>query len=326
MLRLPEFTYVAPRSLHEAVRLLSDSGPDGALMAGGTDLLPHMKRRQRTPRVIIGLRHLAELRGLRGAREAGVAIGAASTLAEVARHPEIIAGYPALAQAIGQIATPAIRQMGTVGGNLLIETRCACYDLPAHTREALGHCLKDGGPICLVAPRSPRCWAIASSDTAPILIALGARTRLVAAGGERVVPLAELYRDDGLRPLSMRPGEILTEILLPPSGARAAYRKVRRRGAIDFPMLGVAVAMRYAPDGVVADARIVLGAIASAPVTAHAAADALTGRTLDPPTVAAAAEAAAKVARPLENADLAAAWRKHMVRVTVERALRDLAV
>jgi len=326
MLRLPEFRYVAPRSLDEAMRLVEESGPEGAVMAGGTDLLPRLKRRQHLPGTIIGLRRVPELGGIRGTRHRGLTIGAGCTLADLGRHEEIAQGYPALRHALGQIATPAIREMGTIGGNLLIDTRCACFDLPGHTRDALGHCLKDGGSICLVAPRSPRCWATASSDLAPVLIALAARVRLRSPAGERVIPVEALYRDDGLHPLTRRPGEILTEVLLPPDGeVHAVYRKVRRRGAIDFPLLGVAVAVQRAADGRVTQARIVLGAVASAPLSAGEAAQFLVGRPLDPPTVSAAAELAGRRARPLENADLSAAWRKHMVRITVARALEAIA-
>lgn len=326
MLRLPAFRYVAPRTLYEAAEHLAEDGPDAAAVAGGTDLLPHMKRRQRTPSVLVGLRHLKELHGIRSTPDGGLAIGAGCTLAEVSQHPALAARYPALTRAAELVATPTVRQMGTIGGNLCIDTRCTCFNLPLLTRTAQGLCLKDGGPICVVAPRSPRCWAVASSDTAPLLIALGARVHLMSITGERTIPLAELYCDDGLHPLSLRHGEVLTEILLPPAdGTRAVYKKVRRRGTIDFPVLGVAVAVRGAPADPVADARIVLGAVASTPIVAADAARLLMGSHLDPEVAAAAAVAAAGAAKPLENTDFTAGWRKHMVRVTVERAIREVA-
>ncbi len=325
MLRLPPFRYVAPPTLADAVALLGAAGPEAALMAGGTDLLPRMKRRQRTPAVLVGLRHLRELREIGPAAEEGLVIGAGCTLHAVSRHPRVLAGYPALAQAAAQVATPTVRRMGTIGGNLCIDTRCTFFDLPQHTRMATGRCLKDGGTVCLAAPRSPRCWAVASSDTAPLLIALGARVRLVGPEGERVIPLRDLYRDDGLRPLTLRPAEVLSEILLPPAdGVRAVYRKVRRRGSIDFPLAGVAVAVRRNGGSVVEEARIVIGAVGSAPLVAEAAAAQLVGRPLDADTVAAVAAAAAHPARPLDNTDLTGAWRKHLVRVTVARALKEI--
>jgi len=327
MLRLPPFRYVAPRTLEEAVAILAEGGPDAAAMSGGTDLLPHMKRRQRTPALVVGLRHLRELRGIHRTPEGGITVGAACTLHHVSHDPEVLLQYPALADAAAQVASPTLRRMGSIGGNLCIETRCTYFDLPEHTRIASGRCLKDGGNICLAAPSSPRCWAIASSDTAPLLIALGAQVRLVGPDGERVILLQNLYRHDGLRPLALRPAEILTEILLPPAdGLRAVYRKVRRRGSIDFPLVGVAAALRSNGGSLIEDARIVVGAVASAPLVAVEAGRQLVGRPLDADAIAAAASAAAYPARPLDNADLAGAWRKHMVRVTVERALRGLAL
>ena len=326
MLRLPGFSYISPRTLAEATARLAEGGPDAAAIAGGTDLLPHMKRRQRCPAVLVGLRHLRELQGIGGTPAQGLTIGAGCTLAEVTQHPGIREAYPALARAAGMVATATVRQMGTIGGNLCIETRCTYFDLPEHTRIALGRCLKDGGSICLVAPRSPRCWAVASSDTAPILVALGARVRLVGPEGERVIALHELYRHDGLRPLALRSAEVLAEILLPPAdGVRAVYRKVRRRGSIDFPVLSVAVALRRDARATVSEARIVLGAVASGPLVAEEAAALLTGTPLDAEAISVAAAAAAHLARPLDNTDLTGAWRKHMVRVTVERAIRELA-
>ncbi len=305
--------------------MLSEAGPDSAVMAGGTDLLPHMKRRQQLPRLLIGLRGASDMCGIGATADGGVRVGAGCILAEVAGHRLIRATYPALSAALRTIASPAIRQMGTIGGNLCIETRCRCHDLPALTREGLGHCLKDGGAICLVAPRSPRCWAVAASDAAPILIATDARVRLVAAHRERVIPLRELYRDDGLRSLTLERDEILADIVLPPAdGMRAVYQKVRVRGAIDFAALGVAVMVRQAPDGILADARIVLGAVASAPVVANEAARVLVGRRMDANVAREAAEAAGRAVKPLENADLSAAWRKQMVRVTTARALQAI--
>lgn len=326
MLRLPSFEYETPHTLDEAAGMLARAGPDAALMSGGTDLLPRMKRRQRTPAVVIGLRGLRELREIRVTAEGDLRIGAGCALAEVAGAAAVRARYPALAQALACIASPTIRQMGTLGGNLCLETRCRCFDLPAHTREALGHCLKDGGPICLIAPRSPRCWAVAASDAAPVLIALGARVRLVTAREARVLPLEAMYRDDGLRSLTLEAGEILAEILLPPpDGVRATYYKARVRGAIDFAAAGVAVAVRRDPGGTVAGARIVLGAVASAPVVAEAAARVLIGRRMDAQVVREAATAAGRAVKPLENADLSAAWRKQMVAVATVRALRSVA-
>jgi 4-hydroxybenzoyl-CoA reductase subunit beta len=186
--------------------------------------------------------------------------------------------------------------------------------------------MKKDGDICLVAPGSSRCWAISSTDTAPVAISLDARVRLVGPQGERVVSAAALYRDDGMQYLTKDPGEILTEVILPPAeGWRTTYWKLRRRGSFDFPVLGVAAALRSAPDGTVEDARIVLGAVGSHPVVASDAAALLTGQRLTPDLIARAAQVAFQPAKPLDNADLTIGYRKKMARVYVERALRELA-
>jgi 4-hydroxybenzoyl-CoA reductase subunit beta len=255
-----------------------------------------------------------------------VGVGAGVTLAELAAHPEISEGYRALALAAGAVSTPPLRNMGTFGGNLCLDTRCNYYNQTYHWRKSIGFCMKKDGDICLVAPGGSKCWAISSSDTAPVAIALGAQIRLVGPGGERLIPAAALYRDDGMEFLTKTPEEILTEIVLPPAdGWRTTYWKLRRRGSFDFPILGVAAALRQAPDGTVEDARIVLGAVASHPVVAAEAAGLLRGQRPTPDLIARVAQVAFQPAKPLDNADLTIGYRKKMARVYIERALRELA-
>lgn len=326
MLRLPPFTYLAPRTVEEAVRSVREAGPDAVLVAGGTDLFPNMKRRQIEPKTVVGLRGIPDLGRLAGDAGRGMALGACVTLTQVSSHPEIARGYRALALAAGSVSTPLLRNMGTLGGNLCLDTRCTYYNQTYHWRKSIGFCMKKDGEICLVAPGSPRCWALSSTDTAPAAIALGARVRLVGPAGERVVPVASLYHDDGIRYLAKSPDEVLVEVLLPPAdGWRSTYWKLRRRGSFDFPVLGVAAALRLDSDGTVAEATIVLGAVASRPLEAVEAAQILRGQRLDPDLIARAASRAAQPARPLDNADLTLAYRKKMVRIFVERALRELA-
>jgi len=256
MLRLPSFTYVAARTLEEAVRRIADAGPDGMLVAGGTDLYPNMKRRQFEPKVLVGLRAIRDLGQISGDRRTGMTVGGGMTLADLAAHPEIAGAYRALALAAGAVSTPPLRNMGTFGGNLCLDTRCNYYNQTYHWRRSIGFCTKKDGDICLVAPGSPRCWAISSTDTAPAAIALDARVRLVGPRGHREIPAAALYRDDGMNYLAKAPEEILTDVLLPAvDGWKTTYWKLRRRGSFDFPILGVAAALRCAPDGTVEDAR-----------------------------------------------------------------------
>ena len=252
-------------------------------------------------------------------------LGAGVTLTTLANHPVILEHYTALATAAGSVSTPQLRNMGTIGGNVLLDTRCNYYNQTEFWRHSIDYCMKKDGEVCLVAPGSPRCWAISSADTAPVLVSLNAQVRLVSARGERSIPVRELFRDDGMNPYTRASDEILTEIILPPAaGWRSVYLKLRRRGSFDFPILGVAVALRFAGDRTVTEARITLGAVASHPVEATEAAQKLVGQPLSPELIDAVAVAAAKRAKPLDNADLTINYRKQVTPVFVRRALSQL--
>lgn len=327
MMRLPPFRYLAPKSLREAANMLADHGPQAMVVAGGTDLFPNMKRRQQEPKVVIGLRGVPELRGVHNG--SGAVAGAGLTLAQVAASPLLRERYPALAAAAGLVSTPHLRSMGTLGGNLCLDTRCNYYDQSYHWRKSIDFCMKktEANPlaICWVAPGSPRCWAVSSTDCAPVAVALGASVRLVNSQGERVIPAIELFRDDGIDYLTRRPDEILAELILPPAvGWRSTYLKLRRRGSFDFPILGVAAAIREEA-GVVAEARLVLGAVNSSPTDVSAKTEPLIGQRLSAEAIDAVVENVWRDARPLDNTDLNYAWRKRMARVYVRRALRELA-
>jgi len=327
MLRLPPFTYMVPRSLAEAVAMIANQEPaEAMLVAGGTDLYPNMKRQQYEPKILVGLRQLRELYGLTGNARDGLTIGAGMTLTHMSQQRDILTGYPALATAAGLVSTPQLRNMGTMGGNLCVDTRCNYYNQTYWWRQAIGFCMKKDGATCWVAPGSTRCWAVSSSDTAPVLIALHAQVRLVGPAGERLLPVHALYRDDGISYLGKRHDEIITHILIPPAtGTVMAYVKVRRRGAFDFPVLGVAVALRLDDAGVCTEARVVLGAVASAPLLAPEAAAVLVGQRLTPEVIDTAAQVAFRPVKPLDNTDLTLSYRKKMVRVHVTRVLRQLA-
>jgi len=322
MLRLPHFTYLAPRDVDEATSLLAEHGRQATVVAGGTDLYPNMKRRQQEPAVIIGLRAISSLRAIQPSEHGGLCVGATASLHDVATHPVIAERYPALGVAAGLVSTPHLRRMGTLGGNLCLDTRCTYYDQTYHWRKSIDFCLKKDGAICWVAPGSARCWAVSSSDTAPVAVALRARLTLrSAAQGERCVEAGEFFRDDGITYLTRRPDEILTSIEFPRlAGWRMTYEKLRRRGSFDFPVLGVAAAVKLT-DGIVEDLRLVLGAVGSSPVDQSKLAEPLVGSRPTVEAIRAVAANAYKGARPLDNTDLAYAWRKKMARVYVERAL-----
>jgi 4-hydroxybenzoyl-CoA reductase subunit beta len=284
-----------------------------------------MKRRQQTPKTVISVMRLRDLHEMRGDAESGMVIGAAISLTDIVENPSIKRHYPVVAHAAKLISTPLLRNMGTIGGNLLLDTRCNYYDQNYEWRKGINFCMKKDGEICWVAPSSPKCWAVQSSDLAPLMVALGAKVKLVSTDGERMVEAADLYNNDGIKYLNKRPDELLTEIHLPPrNGQRAVYKKLRRRGAFDFPVLGVAAALDVAADGTVKDARIVLGGVAPAPIPIKEAEAALIGQPFDRERMQEAAEACYVKARPLDNTDFVMGWRKQMARPYVLRALEEL--
>lgn len=356
MLRLPPFRFLLPTSAREAASMLADHGPDAMVVAGGTDLYPNMKRRQFEPKVLVSLRGLPDARGI--AVNGGLRLGAMATLSEVAGHPGVQARWPAIAKAAGLVSSPPLRNAGTIGGNLCVDTRCTYYNQTEFWRASIGYCMKrptggfslgasagltparviidakaggdtatkKDGSICLVAPGSDKCWALSSSDTAPVMVALGAEVTLAGPDGERRIPVAQLFGRDGIAYLAKRPDEVLTDIHVPDrTGWAMTYRKLRRRGSIDFPILGVAASVKRDGGGIVQDARLVLGAVQTHPLEAASAQEFLKGKPLDAETIEMAAGIAYQPARPLDNADLSYAWRKRMARIEVSRALRELA-
>ena len=313
MMRLPWFEHRAPRSIAEAARILAAEGPGAMLIAGGTDLLPNMKRRQMAPKILVSLKKIPEL------RFNGNCIGAGTTLTEIVNNPALPRG---LRQAAHQVATVHLRNMGTIGGNLCLDTRCNYYNQNYEWRKAIDFCLKKDGEVCWVATASKRCVAASSTDCAPALMALGAKVKLVSSDGEREIALEDLYNNDGIDYLKRRPDEILTEIRIDRIST-STYWKLRRRGAFDFPVLGVAAAA-VIEGGIVAEARIALGAVASRPFLVGKAAEFLKGKKLSDEVIEAAAKIVASRAKPMDNADLDLYWRKGVAAEFVGYALREL--
>ena len=335
MLRLPRFRVLSPRTYREAAKLLDDHGaaeldrsrgtPTLRVMvvAGGTDLFPNMKRRQFAPEILVSLVHVRNAAGMQENGE--LVISAGTTLTALARDPRVRERYAALAEAAEVVSTPQLRNMGTIGGNVCLDTRCNWYDQSLFWRTAEGYCMKTNPEIvCRVATSSPRCLAVASADTVPALIVLGATVHFEDAAGARDVRLAEFYREDGISPSTLRPNEVLTDVTIPhEDGWRSTYVKLRDRGSFDFPIAGVAVAVRY--DGrAVTDARVAITALASRPILVDAARAALVGTRLEDEAIAAAADAVHKTARPMDNTSGTISQRKRASRVLTERALRAL--
>jgi 4-hydroxybenzoyl-CoA reductase subunit beta len=334
MMRVPSFRYFAPKTVAEAAKILKAEGPGAKLVAGGTDLIPNMKRRQQVPSVLIGLRKVEELKTFSAGD--GLTFGAGLSLTAVGEIAELPESQRALRMAAGKVATPHIRNMGTLGGNLLLDTRCNYYNQNHTWRAAIDYCKKAPGPdgvaveevqengICWVATGSKRCWAVSSSDTAPALVALGAEVTLVSSEGERRIPLTELYNNDGMAFLKKAPGEILTAVHLPAADEswRSTYWKLRRRGSFDFPVLAVGAALKLDGDAVVEGARLALGAVASYPIDVDTSE--LIGKKLTDEVIEAFAKKAAKPAKPMDNTDYELSWRKTVMKRTIASALREL--
>jgi 4-hydroxybenzoyl-CoA reductase subunit beta len=329
MMRLPPFRFHSPASVAEAVKILAEEGSTAMLLAGGTNLLPHMKRGQQKPKTLISLRRIESLRQFSQDSDltpgSGLTLGAGLTLADIVDNDTVRERYTGLWQAASQVASPQLRNMATIGGNLCLDTRCNFYDQSEDWRKAINYCLKKDGEICWVVTKSKKCRAVSSTDTAPALISLGAKVRLVSAESERVIDLEDFYRDDGTDYMVRRPDEILTEIILNPAdGWRSTYWKLRRRGSIDFPILSVAAAIRADQGGMIEDARIVLGAVASRPLLSKETSEFLTGRQLTDEVIEEAAKIAGRPVKPVNNTDLDALWRKKMIPVYVTHALHEL--
>lgn len=323
MMRLPRFRYYAPHSLAEAARILAAEGPVATIVAGGTDLLPKMKRMQLSPQILVSLGKIPALKEWHDGEQP--ALGAGMTLSDLVSIGMVRNHYAGLRQAAVQIATPHLRNMGTLGGNLCLDTRCTYYDQNQGWRRAIGHCMKKDGQTCWVSTGSKRCLATSSTDTAPILIALGAEIVLKSNGGERKLPLANLYLDDGIDYHARSHDEILTSVSLPGEGdRRSTYWKLRRRGSFDFPVLSVAAAGRREEGNRFSQIRLVLGAVASRPLLCEGANAFLQNKPLSDEVIQEASALAARAAKPVKNTDFTPHWRRQVIAKMARYALQEL--
>ncbi|MHC4451930.1 MAG: FAD binding domain-containing protein [Planctomycetota bacterium] len=324
MMRLPTFAYYAPDSVGEATKILRND--NATIVAGGTDLWPNMKRRQVEPKTVVTLRKLDALKGIEWRADGTLRIGPMVTLRAIERDSRIREELPALWKAVVSISTPLLRNQGTIGGNLNLDTRCFYLNQNFEWRRTINHCLKCTGDTCWTAPGGDKCWAVNSSDGVPAMIALDATYVLEGPDGAREVKAADLYDvTDGREWLTRRPDEIMTDILIPPQGgARSTYLKLRRRDAFDFPVLGVAARIRG--NGMVEAADIILNAVGPAPIRCAESERALIGYELKTETIEEARALATRAAKPLDNTDHMPSYRKRMIRVFVKRALEELAI
>jgi len=323
MLRLPSFKYLSPKTVAEAVSLKNECGDTAMYSAGGTDLFPNMKRRQCTPKTLISLSDVKELQRINF--DSGLCIGAGITLSELADNEEISKNYPALTKAASLVSSPQLRNMGTIGGNLCLDTRCNYYNQTFQWRKALGFCMKKDGNICWVALSSPKCLAVSSSDCAPVILALNAEISLFGTKGERKISAADFYNNDGISFLNKQPDELLVSVSLPShEGWLMNYKKLRRRNSIDFPVLGVALALLLEKNGICAEARIVIGGVASSPIRIYDAEKKIIGEKLTPDLIEVAAQIASKIAKPVNNTDIQLGFRKKMIKQFLTKAINEI--
>jgi len=325
MLRLPEFRYHRPTRLRDALELIAAHPARALPIAGGTDLVPNMKHRLFTPDHVVSLRGIPELRGIHE-MDGELRIGATETLADISRHALVAKHFPSLAMAAGLVAGPQLREMGTIGGNICLDTRCTYYNQTAFWRNALGYCLKKDGEVCHVTRVGKKCVAAHSADTPPVLMTLGASVDLAAPRGGRTVPVDEFFLADGIANTVRGWDELVVavRIPLPPRGRRSAFRKLRQRNAIDFPLLNVAVAAELDDTGIVEAMRVVVSALGARPRVITGLEKIVAGERLTADVIEAAAARAHQQCHPLENIIVDPDWRRAMVPVYVKRALEDL--
>jgi 4-hydroxybenzoyl-CoA reductase subunit beta len=324
MLRLHAYRFDRPENLDQAMHLVRAGGPGFMFIAGGTDLVPNMKHRLFTPHRLISLKHLPELRGIE-IEGSELHIGAAETLTTISRDPLIRELFPALARAAGLVAGPQLRNMGTIGGNLCLDTRCTYYNQTFFWRNALGYCLKKDGTVCHVTKTGKKCVAANSADTPPLLMTLNAAVDLTSPNGVRTVPVNRWFIADGISNTVRQPDEILTRVRIPLPAAtrRSAFAKLRQRGAIDFPLLNVAVSADF--DGpTIREMSMVVSALGARPRAIAGLEKVAIGQQLTPEVAQAIAQRAYQQCHPLTNIIVDADWRRAMVPVFVHKALAEL--
>jgi 4-hydroxybenzoyl-CoA reductase subunit beta len=321
-LSLPQFRLLRPYSIEEAIDLLSRHAGNLRVLAGGTDLIPSMRQKLFEPEHVLDLRGVAELRGIRPQTNGAVEIGALTTLSAIEKSPYLRQHYPVLTEAAATVASPVLRNMGTVGGNICLDTRCLWYNQSLTWRKGCGFCIKKDGDLCHVAPGGKKCWAAFSGDTPPALLCLHAEIEILGTDGARRVPLRDFYTGDGENYRRLLPTELVTRVFLPPESAdyRGIYRKLRVRGSIDYPLAGVAVVMKR-PNGYVADARLAITAVNPAPLLVERASEMLIGKAVDEVLADAVGDLAARIAKPLTTSALTPEYRREMIRVFTKRAV-----
>ncbi|HET9304549.1 MAG TPA: FAD binding domain-containing protein [Candidatus Sulfotelmatobacter sp.] len=319
---LPQFKLLRPRTIEEAVGYLDLHSGNVRVLAGGTDLIPSMRQKLFEPEYVLDLRSISAMRGIKPTAKGVVEIGALTSLREIERSDFLRQHYPVLTEAAATVASPVLRNMGTIGGNICLDTRCLWYNQSLTWRKGCGFCIKKDGDLCHVAPGGTKCWAAFSGDTPPALLCLHAEIEIASAGGTRRIRLNDFYTGLGDIYRKLQPNELVTRVFLPASSAdyRGVYRKLRVRGSIDYPLAGVAVVMKRS-NGHVADARIGITAVNPAPLLVKGVSDLLAGKAVNEALAEAVGDLAAKMSKPLTTSALTPEYRREMIRVFTKRAI-----
>ncbi len=322
---MPAFRVARPGAVEEAVRILSAHGPDSMIIAGGTDVVPNLQMRLFSPRVVVDIKALRALAGIAFSEKDGLRIGALTTLTEVCESRLVRGKFPVLASAVKSIAGPLQRNMGTMGGNLCLETRCLWYNQSHFWRKSLGGCLKKEGQICHVAPGGDRCWAVWSGDSAPALLALDAEIEIAGVKNTRRLPLAQFYKNNGMDRIHLGRDELLTAVYVPArmAGRRGVYHKLRIRDSIDYPLSGVAVTLDLDRAGICRDARVAVNAVNPAPLLIPEAEAWLAGQKWSLELAGRVARRAIQIGKPLTTSASTPVYRREMIRVFTRRALEE---
>jgi 4-hydroxybenzoyl-CoA reductase subunit beta len=326
-LSLPQFKLLRPRTIEEAVGHLAQHSGNIRVLAGGTDLIPSMRQRLFDPQYVLDLGRIGEMRGITPLAGGGVEIGALTTLRSIEQSVFLRQHYQVLTEAAATVASPVVRNMGTIGGNICLDTRCLWYNQSLAWRTGCGFCIKKDGDLCHVAPGGTDCWATFSGDTPPALLCLNAQIEIANPTGTRRIPLSKFYTGLGDNHRELQPNELVTRVFLPETSAgyRGVYRKLRVRGSIDYPLAGVAVAMKRSSNGRsaghICDARVAITAVNPAPMLVNGISEILNGKAVNETLAAAAGDLAARTAKPLTTSALTPEYRREMIRVFAKRAV-----
>ena len=319
---LPQFKLLRPHTIAEAVEHLHKHAGNVRVLAGGTDLIPSMRQKLFEPEYVLSLHGIGEMRDINPQADGGVEIGALTTLSSIEKSEFLRRHYPVLSEAASTVASPVLRNMGTIGGNICLDTRCLWYNQSLTWRKGCGFCIKKDGDLCHVAPGGTKCWAAFSGDTPPALLCLDAEVEIVGSDGARRVSLRDFYTGLGDSYRKLQPNELVTRVLLPAKSAdyRGVYRKLRVRGSIDYPLAGVAVVMKRS-NGYVDDACLAITAVNPAPMLINRANEMLSGKAVDEVLAEAVGDLAARTAKPLTTSALTPEYRREMIRVFTKRAV-----